>query len=274
MVGDHGTDRKTKSFEVETIFPMPEKIPKGEESDWTPRFPGLSDAENCGEWDTGIPIKHKIRPKDESYWDDYRGTPKAFITLANAQEIWGNRWGNVTGLGINGQEKSKELGKQLRKLLGPQTFGLRLIDLEKTTIDAVSGQLILVSYFYRLDFLFCLLVSLSALIFGFSLELRNRQVGMLLAFGYPMRKVNFITSIEAGVVCLLGTLMGVGWSWFSEVVYCGCLTMHGEVRIAKLTIHYAPKLESVVLGTGASFLIGLVCLFWINRKQRKYRLLS
>ena len=66
---------KTKSFEVGKILPMPEKIPKGEESDWTPRFPGLSDADNCGVGH-GYPIKHKIRSKDESYWDDYRGTPR------------------------------------------------------------------------------------------------------------------------------------------------------------------------------------------------------
>ena len=127
---------KTKSFEVGTIFSMPEKIPKGRLMIGHQGFLDLAMPRIVV---NGIPIKHKIRPKDESYWDDYRGTPKAFITLANAQEIWGNRWGNVTGLGINGQEKSKELGKQLRKLLGPQTFGLRLIDLEKTAIDAVSG---------------------------------------------------------------------------------------------------------------------------------------
>ena len=62
----------------------------------------------------------------------------------------------------------------------------------------------------------------------------------------------------SGVVMVFGS--GVLWmlnnAWGSAV--------------AKLTIYYAPRLESVVLGTGASFLIGLVCLFWINRKQRKY----
>ena len=38
---------------------MPNPVPEDLESDWTPRFPGLSDAESCGEWDTGIPIVHK-----------------------------------------------------------------------------------------------------------------------------------------------------------------------------------------------------------------------
>ena len=86
-----------------------------------------------------------------------------------------------------------------------------------------------------------------------------------------MRKVNFITSMEAGVVCFLGTLMGVGWAWFFGNGVLWMLNNAWGSAVSKLTIHYAPSLESIVLGTGASFLIGLVCLFWITRKQRKYR---
>ena len=263
---------KTTSFEVGKILPMPEKIPKGDESDWTPRFPGLSDADNCGEWDTGIPIKHKIRSKDESYWDDYRGTPKAFISLTRAQEMWGNRWGNVTGLRINGRERANELGKQLRNILDPRTFGLRLIHFEKKAIDAVSGPVDFSQLFLSFGFFVLLAgLSLSALIFGFSLEQRNRQVGMLLSLGYTLRKVNFITSMEAGVVCLLGTLMGVGWAWFFGSGVLWMLNNAWGSAVAKLTIYYAPRLESIVLGAGASFLMGLICLLWITRKQRKYR---
>ena len=77
---------------------MPQAVPEKQESDWTPRFPGLSDAESCGEWDTGIPIVHKVRDRDEHYWDEYRGTPKGFVSLKAGQEMWGNRWGSLTGL--------------------------------------------------------------------------------------------------------------------------------------------------------------------------------
>ena len=86
---------------------MPDPVLPGQESDWTPNFPGLLDAENCGEWDTGIPIKHTIRRQDEDYWDYYRGTPKAFISLDAAQEMWGNRWGKVTGLRIEGKDRGR-----------------------------------------------------------------------------------------------------------------------------------------------------------------------
>ena len=125
--------------------------------------------------------------------------------------------GNVTGLRINSQERANEIGKELRNLLDPRTFGLKLIDFKKA-IDAVSGPVDFSQLFFILWF-FCSAcwAFLSALIFGFSLEQRNRQVGMLLSLGYTMRKVNFITSMEA---CGLlsgysdGSRMGmVFWEW-------------------------------------------------------------
>src|SRR5690606_2101342 len=61
-----------------------------------PDFPGMTDADNCRDWDTGFPIDTEaIRDKDEAYWDEYRGTPKAFITLAAGRRMWSNRFGNL-----------------------------------------------------------------------------------------------------------------------------------------------------------------------------------
>ena len=70
----------SKEFILKKILPLPTPLPEEQESEWTPRFPGLSDAESCGEWDTGIPIVHKVRDRDEDYWDQYRGTPKGFVS--------------------------------------------------------------------------------------------------------------------------------------------------------------------------------------------------
>ena len=55
-----------------------------------PSFPGLANAENCRDWNPGIPINlDLIRPKDETYWDVYRGTPKGFISLEAARNTYG-----------------------------------------------------------------------------------------------------------------------------------------------------------------------------------------
>src|SRR5207248_9890241 len=63
-----------------------------------PEFPGLARAESTQDWDAGFPLVHPIRDKDEAYWKAYRGTPKAFITLAAGQAMWANRFGNLSAI--------------------------------------------------------------------------------------------------------------------------------------------------------------------------------
>jgi hypothetical protein len=63
-----------------------------------PDFPGVANAEHAGDWSTSFPLVHTIRPKDDAYWQQYRGTPKAFISLAAGQKMWANRFGNLTAV--------------------------------------------------------------------------------------------------------------------------------------------------------------------------------
>jgi hypothetical protein len=146
---------KSKDFILKKILPMPSPVGEGEESDWTPRFPGLSDADSCGEWDTGIPIVHDVRDRDEDYWDKYRGEPKGFVSLKAGKEMWGNRWGSLTGLRVDKKEFSEsEIAFQLRQNLNADDAGLILHGLRADANEAVEspvdfGQLFMGFSFFR-----------------------------------------------------------------------------------------------------------------------------
>ncbi len=87
---------RAREFTVLAVIPQNE--PQLNAS-WMPDFPGLADAKNCRDWQPGFDIdESKIRDKDEAYWDQYKGTPKAFLNIAVGQEMWGNRWGNLTSI--------------------------------------------------------------------------------------------------------------------------------------------------------------------------------
>ena len=85
----------TNSFRVRSI--VPPEMPWADRA-LMPDFPGIEKAESTSEWDAGFPLTYKVRTKDDEYWKKYRGTPKAFITLAAGQKIWGNRFGNLTAI--------------------------------------------------------------------------------------------------------------------------------------------------------------------------------
>ena len=86
---------RTNTFRVHSIVPM--EMPWADRT-LMPQFPGIEKAETTAEWDTAFPLVHKIRPQDDDYWTEWRGTPKAFITLAAGQQMWANRFGNLTAI--------------------------------------------------------------------------------------------------------------------------------------------------------------------------------
>ncbi|NOS70176.1 MAG: ABC transporter permease [Verrucomicrobia bacterium] len=85
----------TNTFRVHSIVPM--EMPWADRT-LMPDFPGIEKTESTRDWDAGFPLTYKIRDKDEDYWKQHRGTPKAFITLAAGQKMWGNRFGNLTAI--------------------------------------------------------------------------------------------------------------------------------------------------------------------------------
>ena len=89
-------EERTNEFTVRAVVPM-----SGAAADRNlmPDFPGIEKAESTRDWDPSLPVKlERIRPKDEDYWKNYRGTPKAFITLAAGQSLWASRFGNLTAV--------------------------------------------------------------------------------------------------------------------------------------------------------------------------------
>jgi ABC-type antimicrobial peptide transport system permease subunit len=85
----------TNTFRVHGIVSM--EMPWADRT-LMPDFPGIEKAESTSEWDAGFPLAYKVRPKDDTYWKQHRGTPKAFVTLAAGQKMWGNRFGNLTAI--------------------------------------------------------------------------------------------------------------------------------------------------------------------------------
>lgn len=90
-----------------------------------PDYPGLADAENCRDWDPGIAIDlDKIREHDEDYWQRYKGTPKAFVTLKAGQKMWANRYGNLTAVRYPSNKYRERITKNLLNNVAPASVGL------------------------------------------------------------------------------------------------------------------------------------------------------
>lgn len=174
-----------------------------------PDYPGLSDQENCRDWEPGIPIDlDKIRPKDEQYWDDYRGIPKAFVTLKSAQRMWGNRFGELTAVRFQGLQPDS-IRKQLSSLLHPSTFGYFFRPVREQGLEAGSESVDFSQLFIGLSFFIIVgALLLAALLFLFTLEQRSRENGLYLALGFKRRDVLKLYFGEGTILAITGGIVG------------------------------------------------------------------
>ena len=262
----------SKTFRLRAVVPMLAKVPEGEESDWTPQFPGLSEAESCGEWNTGIPIKHKVREKDELYWDDYRGSPKAFVTLGAGQAMWSNRWGSLTGLRVaKADVPFRETAEtSLRSELTAAEAGLLFRPLRQDASESVEAPVDFGGLF--LGFSFFVIVAamaLAGMLFAFAMEQRNRQAGLLLAVGLPRRKVRRLFLAEGTALAALGAALGA-WpaTLYGETILL-LLTGEWSGAVSGATFDYAASPASIFAGSAGALIMALLAMAWATRRQLK-----
>lgn len=180
---------------------------------WTPAFPGVVDAEDNADWEPGMPFfKEWLRKKDEDYWDDHNATPKAFVSLASGQEMWANRFGNLTSLHFPADSFESEEAFQtaLRQKLELADFGILTRDLSEEARNAVSNSYDFGGLFAGMSFfLIIAALILTALVFVFGIEQRRNQIGLLLALGQTKKSTRDVFLTEATILSVIGAGLGL-----------------------------------------------------------------
>ncbi|MCX7007548.1 MAG: ABC transporter permease [Kiritimatiellaeota bacterium] len=252
----------TAKFHVRAITPLTR------DESWMPAFPGLADVHNCNDWQPGIPIDHdRIRPKDEAYWNDYRGTPKAFISLAAGQRLFGNRFGNLTALRLPAREFS---ATNLLARLDPAALGLGFVPVRAAAL-AASGQALDFGQLF-IGFSFFLIVAallLTALLFAFNLEQRNAEVGLLRALGWRSGQIRRLLASEGFVLAILGTLAGLvlGAAYTRLPLLCLATVWRGATGALPLVYHAEPL--TLALGAVLNLLAAGTALALVQRSQTR-----
>jgi putative ABC transport system permease protein len=264
---------RTNRFRVRAIVPL-----AGPYADRTlmPDFPGLAKAESTHDWDAGFPLVHTIRPKDDQYWKDHRGTPKAFLTLQAGERMWGNRFGNATAVrwavpkGYSPELVRVALEQNLRENLAPADFGLVFQPVRAEALAASSQGQDFGGLFVGFSFfLIIAAVILMALLFQFGLEQRATEVGTLLALGFTAKQVRRILLAEGAALAFLGGVVGVlGGMAYASVMLRGLTTVWRDaVRTSALQFHLRPS--TLAIGLAGSVMVSAITIALVLRKQAR-----
>lgn len=263
----HRLEERTNEFRIRYIVPM-----AGIAADRTlmPDFPGIARAEKTQDWDAGFAIDmQKIRPRDEQYWKQYRGTPKAFVTLAAGRRLWSNRFGDVTALRFKkDQATAPAIEQGLKKTLNPADIGLVFQPLRERALAAseqaedFGGLFIGFSFF-----LIAAALILLALLFRFGLERRAQETGILLALGWPPRLVRRLFLGEGLAIAGLGGLLGAagGVLYAKGILWALATLWRSAVACSALSFHCTAM--SVASGALSGIIVSTIVIWFALRGQ-------
>jgi ABC-type antimicrobial peptide transport system permease subunit len=257
-------------FRIKMILPItdPEFDPT-----LMPDFPGMSDAGNCRDWETGAPVNlDKIRDKDEKYWNDYRGTPKAFISIAAGQKIWDNAFGHATAFRFQADTAALlSIKSNLMKHLNPAENGLIINDVYSEGKSAAANSTDFGGLFLSLSFfIIAAALMLTALLFSLHAQKRMSETAVLATLGFSKKLIIRILFFESIVVVLTGSLLGaVSGIFYNKFLLLGLNTLWQDaVNTSMLQVHLEPA--TLILGFASGAILALLTLlFVLLRNLRK-----
>ena len=259
---------RTAMFRVAKIVPL-----SAGDRDMAPTFPGISDSPTLESWDPPFPVDlRRVRPQDERFWEQYRTTPKAFVSLESGQRLWRSRYGELTSIRLRGAEgvSADRLRDQfvtkLRAVIDPVVLGLMVTNVRAQSLQASRGATDFGEYFVY--FSFFLVVSalvLAALFFKLGVEQRVREVGLLRAVGFGPAKVRWLFLGEGLLLAAAGGALGVlGALAYAAVIMYGLRTWWVDaVGTTSLTLHVTPA--SLVAGAVGGVVAAVACIWWTLR---------
>lgn len=188
-----------------------------------PTFPGIHDTATIADWEPPFPFDYSIiRSKDDDYWEQYKATPKAYISLDIGKQLWQNRFGNLTTIRMNAapehnlNETQNLFETEFLKKIKPEQIGFQFLSPKADGLNASAGSTDFGMLFGSLSgFIIIAVAMLVGMLFRIGVEQRSREIGILQAVGYPLRKIRRRFLIEgiiiAGVGSLFGCILAIGY---------------------------------------------------------------
>jgi ABC-type lipoprotein release transport system permease subunit len=245
--------------------------------DLTPDFPGITDQETLDKWDPPPQLHYDNRrikkPDDEQFWDEYRTTPKAYITLQRGKELWGNsRFGQFTSirLALASQgdltQAADEFRRQLLAQLQPEQGGLVFSPVAENRLQASSGGTDFGLLFLCFSiFLIVAALLLVGLLFRLNLDRRASEIGLLLATGYRPGTVRGLLLVEGSVLAALGALVGLAGSLLYAWLMLEFLRAWWPGGLERSFLHLYSTPMSLVIGYFAAVVVSIGTIAWAVR---------
>jgi ABC-type antimicrobial peptide transport system permease subunit len=214
----------------------------------------------------------KPNDQDEQYWDQYKATPKAFVSLAYGRHLWSSRFGDVTSIRIPAAEgmTAESLAARVEEAIDPAAMGFWFVPVRAQGVEAAAGTTPFNFLFIGFSFfIIAAAVMLIALLFKLGVDQRAAEVGVLLATGISQNRTRWLLAAEGAVVAAAGALVGVaggiGYAWL--MIYGLNHWWTAAIVTPFLELYITPL--SLVIGYAVGLIVAVLTIAWSLRQMRR-----
>ena len=270
VVGPRRTLLETSAtFRVSAVVPLQGAAL---DPDLMPPFPGLSDADDCSDWDLSFPVDlSRIRDRDETYWDEYHGTPKAFIPYTVGSELWANRFGRTTSIRYPAAAAaSNELVRALEHDINPFSLGIEVQDVRAAADAARNGGMDFGSLILSFSsFLVIASLLLSGLLFVFGVESRIEEIGLLRSLGFAPGAIGRMFLREGSVTAALACAAGIPVGIVYTRILLAALSSAWTDAVGGSVVDYHVGTGAMVTGALSGFSLAMIVMFFCAGRLAK-----
>ena len=208
-----------------------------------PDFPGISGSATCSGWDAGVPIlMDQIRDKDEAYWNNYGGTPKAFISYETGKKLWGNNFGTATAIRFPASMTIQEINGDLTGSLDPEIAGFKITDARESAKKGAEESVDFSSLFLSLGFFMILsCIILFSLAVSMYFDSRKNQAGIMYALGFRNKYIRKLLFTETLCLSVAGAIPGLFLGYLVNILIIRALNTvwKGAVQTTALSADFS-----------------------------------
>jgi ABC-type lipoprotein release transport system permease subunit len=270
LVDNHGgTTEKERVFKVHSVVPLEEGRLTTDRG-LVPAVRGITDVKDFRDLRQPFPMNlDPLTDRDDTYWAEHGPTPKVFLPLAVAQEMWETRHGRLTSIRVF-QRDDEDLGSFAKKFeerllskIDVKKADLAFLPVKHLGVEAASGTTDFTGLFFGFSFfVIASAMILIGLLFGLGVERRVKELGLLEAIGFNRKQVRGIVVWEAAVVSVFGAVLGSA----AAVVYANLMIFAlkdpdwwgGAIGTRFLDVYVTPT--SLVAGFAISVIVALLAV--------------
>ncbi|QDT65054.1 FtsX-like permease family protein [Calycomorphotria hydatis] len=244
----------------------------------TPELEGITDADTFGDWEQPFEMDlDRVTDADESYWESHRATPKLFLPMPLAQELFQSRYGKITSFRVapptdaDWEDAVKQFKKALLEEMDLDQLAMEFQPVKAQGLAAAAGTQDFTGLFIGFSFFLILSAAiLIGLLFRLGVEQRTTELGLLGALGFTRGAVRRIFLMEGFLVVLFGSLIGVVAAiGYASIIIYGLKTWWiGAIGTRFLFVQVQPV--SILIAFLSSLVLGQLAVLWGLWRYRSF----